>query len=558
MIRRSLALFLSCSSLFTLSDVRAGLGAWDIAYTSDMMTTLPVNLVGGMMALVTENILRLRVGHCNIEYVKDKDGGSDCNAHNIGTDAVTILLISMFPSNGSVLSIETKHSGNLSHVLNGMPRNRVYKFFAALFLECNARRRRAVSNITDLDSWLNTCAGSDTVDNLDPPAKSADKKKNSQSRKKDAHERRITLQKILDKTGAAAEFERDEFFYSDYTTETLLMAFCCKYFNGNDVPEFLAALSQEGLIDNFDLAAFKARSRADLQTVVDRKCRSHSNMTPEEFLLATCGKPFPVVMRSGLDFGMCTVVSVTIADGLTAKAMDCCEDSLRSLLEIFCDYNAAENELIPNRNWDPRVIAFFEKYKKVTYVGYDSYEMHQEWFDLCIKMEAPGVKHEWGGFLLSSPFMVVQMLNVMMGAGLTLSPKDVDSLEDAVRFLQMLVSGGKVRQDLSFDWSIVLYRTQNAIECLVKEKTNMTNSFAFALRIDTGYHVSLAVSSTVWALTTDKCWSLLSAVDFLTANFRSFIAEGRRTVDDDGRYALERDGSINVCCGNWGYYTPPE
>lgn len=217
----------------------------DIAYTSKIMQGMNVNFADALAMWRTGALTNMRTKG-NVVFEIQKPGRDLVDAKNQGLDSIMSLLITLFPSNGGELAINTSSSVNFASAMRKLSLKAQAQIIANLLLagkEMKNQNKKLDDSQKILKGKLLTLLDREVKNGaqflLDEKA---------------IPEGELNVPKAITKIGNLVcnsfDFERRIPAYMENTTETIILAFCCFFFDGlGGVEALLNEFIAEGLID---------------------------------------------------------------------------------------------------------------------------------------------------------------------------------------------------------------------------------------------------------------------------------------------------------------------
>jgi hypothetical protein len=493
MLKKSI--FIGMVSVLSAFDSFAAINGEDIPFTSEVMEVkesggkgLPVTLADALAAIRSGVISEIR-NYGNIRYNKTPNSGkSPVEAQNEGLDDVAQLLISLFPSNGGVPEISTNHDENFAKVLSeikNLNSEKSHEIIAELLNVCRqARNGEELSEMEDkINGWVSGLSN---------------KRRGGQS-----------LTKMFKTVADSASFEgvwANLLYYPPHMTETLILAFCCYFFDGSagDVKKLMDAMKNHGLIDDYskdsifldglpdDVKKAKLEQYEKEITDIVRKTSRDINgprftlqtpITLEQYLYITSGKAEIVPYPDSAFFEQNLTVTCRTENKIL-NFSDCVETAVRHLITMMCKYDAEKDIIKAPDSFNEKVKEFFKKYKRKSFTNGRVQVVHNDWALLC--REIPGAYYsEKDGSLRSDWRNVLRVLKYLTGSSVEIPEK----IEENVPFLSEITKN--CRDDVTFEFEKV---PPNRVKCTITPKTSSNpeakqsgRPFCFIIDVHTGH-----------------------------------------------------------------------
>ncbi|MDR3285327.1 MAG: hypothetical protein LBS83_01440 [Holosporales bacterium] len=411
-------------SLAALACSNANINEGGIAYTSEVLKSakkIPVTFADALVALKCGFIKDLRMENLNIKYAVPKTNTNFSPIHAGNTvknnDNVAKLAIALFPSNGGTINIYTSGDNNVAKIISSFKekdKELPYKIIASLLKMCG-ELREIKSNKGRKETENNIIKKA--IDLLEKSSSLQGSMKN--------------LRRIFVLVKDSIVFERDIKLYPDYTTEILILSWCCNYFNNNDIFPLLEVFKQYGLIEpSINLSEkeskeSKERFLQECERKVDegykpenietlKSPKAQELLSSEEYMGYIAGKGTLVPFGSYLEQN--TLNGEIIND--KTYAPDCVETAIRHIVTIFCKYDKIQEIIEPETTWNQNLIKFykgdaepnsatFPKRKNNLQLNGGDKDTHIEWFDLCRQIPdregEPDLKSTWENVIRLTP-----------------------------------------------------------------------------------------------------------------------------------------------------------
>ncbi|MDR1334070.1 MAG: hypothetical protein LBJ71_02520 [Holosporaceae bacterium] len=472
-------------------DSFAAITEVDIPFTSDAMKKLPVTFADALAAIKSGVIQKIRM-YGNIHYAEaPKNERSLVEAQNEGYDDVSKLLIALFPSNGGVLEISTGYSENFANVLNKMKKTKGeknYAIFAELLDVCRQVRQ---GGTPDLES-----------------RKAAWKNEIKETNRTAAFHRAFS--KILDLVADSISFEKslnDSSYYPPHMTETLILAFCCYFFNGSggDVKKLLDAMKNRGLIDDYgaesifsDENYLKEEHKAKLKAYkeeIDEKIKEASSeissdefysgvsfLTLEQYLYILCADDVMVPYAGTVVFEQNLMAHANKGDGKKASFQDCVETAVRHLVTMMCEYDAEKDLIKVPEGFHTDVVAFFKKYNGKFFTNGRVQDVHDDWAALCQKV--PGVEFATDNSLRANWKSFLKAISYFTGSSVEI-PEKISENSEVVRILNRIAL--ECRKDVTFEFEEEESKIKCTIKRLKSDWEQPSRAFCFSIDVHGGH-----------------------------------------------------------------------
>ncbi|MDR1334598.1 MAG: hypothetical protein LBJ71_05255 [Holosporaceae bacterium] len=521
----------------------------DIPFTSDAMKNLPVTFADALAAIKSGVILEMR-NYGNIRYNKDSER-SPVGAQNEGIDDVAKLLITLFPSNSGVLEITTGHDENFAKILNKIKEGKSeesYEIIAELLNVCRQAR------------------------NNEQPSGLEDKIKRWTSGLKNKRRALQALTNIFKQVADSVLFEESFkgalekiLYYPPHMTETLILAFCCYFFNGSagDVKKLLDAMKSCGLIGDYDSNSNSNSIFLDNLSDEDRRAKLEQyrkeindiiaeaapkiasvgflptrTITLEQYLHIIGGETEIVPYSSNALFEQNLNVRCRSANGRFLSFSDCVETTIRHLITMMCKYDAKKDVIEVPDGFNDKVKEFFQKYNGRSSVNGHVQAVHNNWAQLCQEISDVvygrdgSLKSSWPNVLFALKYFTnspVEISKELRGVSNLTKEGLKEKQQKIISLLNEITQ--KCRNDVIFKFKAM---GAEEIKCIITQKTQQNpeaeqsnQQMRFVISVGNG-HSSLLPAS---GMETSLLYSLIELEE--KKIMKAIMIERSLTPEDD-------------------------